>query len=160
MTSDNTLRSNAVASPEASASTAERTATTSLRVESGRHWNRQPTSHCELYTPRTAMHLAQHRFCHCWKDFWHPSFGIAGYRSLIFWVSSILWNPRPYVIWSQIKVTGWVLHFSNRLLDRKTARQRAPCELEHCHGGESNLWAEVQAFFLGTASCNRSNIST
>jgi hypothetical protein len=23
----------------------------------------------------------------------------------------------------------------------------APCELEHCRGGESNLWAKIQALF-------------
>jgi len=28
----------------------------------------------------------------------------------------------------------------------ETVRQRVPCELMHCHGGESNHWAKVQAF--------------
>jgi hypothetical protein len=29
----------------------------------------------------------------------------------------------------------------------ETALERTPCELDHCHGGESNRWAKVQAFF-------------
>jgi hypothetical protein len=29
----------------------------------------------------------------------------------------------------------------------RNSRQRAPCELEHCHGGESNRWVKGQAFF-------------
>jgi hypothetical protein len=36
----------------------------------------------------------------------------------------------------------------------------APCELDHCHGGESNRLVKVQAFFLRTASRNRFSIST
>jgi hypothetical protein len=39
---------------------------------------------------------------------------------------------------------GWVFHIS--VIDF-WARNclTAPCELEHCHGGESNLWAKVLA---------------
>jgi hypothetical protein len=49
--------------------------------------------------------------------------------------------------------------FQQSIFGPETAWQRAPCELEHCHGGETNRWVKVQAFFY-TASCNCFNIST
>jgi len=41
----------------------------------------------------------------------------------------------------------WVVYFSNRFFWPETARQKAPCELENCHGGEFNRSVRVQAFF-------------
>jgi hypothetical protein len=36
--------------------------------------------------------------------------------------------------------------FQWSIFEPETAWQRTPCELEHCHGGESSHWANVQAF--------------
>jgi len=39
------------------------------------------------------------------------------------------------------------VQFQKWTLGPETATQKAPCELEHCYGVESNHWAKVQAFF-------------
>jgi hypothetical protein len=49
-----------------------------------------------------------------------------------------LFSRKSEAIQSQIRGIGWVFHFSNEYLG---LREGMPCELEHCHGGESNLWA-------------------
>jgi hypothetical protein len=40
-----------------------------------------------------------------------------------------------------------VFHFINGFLAQELKREREPCELEHCHGGESNRLVKVQALF-------------
>jgi hypothetical protein len=37
--------------------------------------------------------------------------------------------------------------FQSLIFGPETSQQEVPCELEHCHGGELNHWAKVQAFF-------------
>jgi len=40
-----------------------------------------------------------------------------------------------------------VFHFSNPFL-KQIFLQRAPCDVEHCHGGEFSRWAKVETFSL------------
>jgi hypothetical protein len=37
--------------------------------------------------------------------------------------------------------------FQLSIFGPETSQQEVPCELEHCHDGELNHWAKVQAFF-------------
>jgi len=111
------------------------------------YWEGSPSR----YYSWAAMHLVQ-RCCHWSKHFWNTCCGTAFSAIVIFFflMSSISWNlfffwKQLQVIWSQISETGWVSHFSNQFWVRNCLT--ASCELEHSHGGESNHWTKVQAFF-------------
>jgi len=108
------------------------------------------------YSLWAAMHLAQW-CCHCWKHFWNSCCGIA-FSAIVtfFWMSSIPWNlcsfkqtlflERARSHSEPNQGIGWMFHFSKLFLDQKLLG-RSPCELEYCHGGESNHWAKVPLFF-------------
>jgi hypothetical protein len=73
-------------------------------------------------------------------------FGCLQYPEIFIPLRQTSFLEQPEVMWSQTKGKGWVLHFSNRFSGQKLLK-RPPCELEHWHGGKSNCWAKVQAFF-------------
>jgi hypothetical protein len=73
-------------------------------------------------------------------------FGCLQYSEMFIPLTQTLFSETD-VIHSQIRGIESVFHFSYRFLGQQTASQRAPCKLEHCHGGESSRWAKVQAFF-------------
>jgi hypothetical protein len=103
-----------------------------------------------------AMHLAQ-RWCHCWERFWNSYCGTAfsAVVTFSFDVFSILKSMSPQ---SRLYFGNSRKSFGGK--SRKESRcsisvidfwarnyQKAPCELEHCHGAEYIHWAKVQAFF-------------
>jgi hypothetical protein len=68
-------------------------------------------------------------------------FGLLQHPEIFVHSRLTLFLETPEVIRSQITGIGWVFHFINRFFGPQIARERAPCGLEHCHGGESNRWA-------------------
>jgi hypothetical protein len=113
------------------------------------------------YSPSAAMHLAQ-RCCHCWKHFWNFCCGIAlsggltffnfFCMSLISWVfatyrADSIFEQRKKIFGAKSGEQGGCSISVTEFLDRKPLDSVFWCELEHCHGGESNRWAKVQAFF-------------
>jgi len=76
--------------------------------------------------------------CYC-----HIFFGyLLQYPEIFFSLRETLFLETVRSLLKPIQGKGWVFHFS------LPPRQREPCELGHCHGGESNCWVKVWVFSL------------
>jgi hypothetical protein len=116
------------------------------------YWEESPSK----YSPWAAMHLAQW-CCHCWKHFWNSCCEITFSAIVTFYsgVFSILKSSSLYdrlYFWEQPETFGAKsgeqsgCSISVHEFWPETIWQRVPCELEYCHGKESNRWA-VHIFF-------------